>query len=430
MTYFIIGACVAAVLIVCVILVVKIVSGRDKKKSDSSQNVIIQPRDDTALQEDTYQPQEFVIRAESISADSFEESDLHEITDKRLLAHIDNFVPLIVQGGNAAYDIFKASKLDKEVLYKAILPFGAKLAKSRDMDGAFRGFFHGENGIAGHANLVQADTNSGMTKLTNAASGAMAVAAMVVGQYYMTQINTELDGISRGISDIADFQDSEYKGKVESLVSHVQVAAQFKEEILSDPEQRDHMLTKLDMHEKECTELIGQANNMLENYTEKNDLKYEEYVAELEKAQKWFVYREQLCRVLYGLSELKFTVSLGKISREQCGALYNIYSEKAKEVSDKLIEWHNKAAQRLGINVEEERRKRTGFDSFIHFIPGLISDSQKFRPIEKDTVEKIKIQSEDMANEENTEKSDLYSQDVQLIIKDGKIYYLPPIETP
>lgn len=36
MTYFIIGACVAAVLIVCVILVVKNVSGRDGKISEIS----------------------------------------------------------------------------------------------------------------------------------------------------------------------------------------------------------------------------------------------------------------------------------------------------------------------------------------------------------------------------------------------------------
>ena len=69
------------------------------------------------------------------------------------------------------------------------------------------------------------------------------------------------------------------------------------------------------------------------------------------------------------------------------------------------------------------RRKRAGFDGVIHFLPGLFNDNLKFRTIEKDTARMIEKQSASNIHEYDT--SDLYAEDVQLISKDGKIYYLP-----
>lgn len=57
--------------------------------------------------------------------------------------------------------------------------------------------------------------------VANTAVAAMGVASMVVGQYYMTQINAKLDAISDGISEIQNFQDNEYRSRVFSLVAHV-----------------------------------------------------------------------------------------------------------------------------------------------------------------------------------------------------------------
>ena len=51
---------------------------------------------------------------------------------------------------------------------------------------------------------------------------------MVVGQYYMTQINAELGQISDGISKISDFQDDEYRSRVFSLVSQLRQSLSFR----------------------------------------------------------------------------------------------------------------------------------------------------------------------------------------------------------
>lgn len=78
----------------------------------------------------------------------------------------------------------------------------------------------------------------------------------------------------------------------------------------------------------------------------------------------------------------------------------------------------------MKIDTDEVRRKRAGVDGVLHFLPGLFDEDFKYRSIEKSTAHMIRTQ----ASGENTlaiDKSELYFEDVQLIAKDGKIYYLP-----
>ena len=81
--------------------------------------------------------------------------------------------------------------------------------------------------------------------------------------------------------------------------------------------------------------------------------------------------------------------------------------------------------KRLGIDTNETRRKRAGFDGIVHFIPGLFNDDLNFRSIEKKTANMIAEQSSGHETSHKADTSELYAEDVQLISKDGKIYYLP-----
>lgn len=110
----------------------------------------------------------------------------------------------------------------------------------------------------GHANLVPVDGIPGKGLATmNVANAAMGVASMVVGQYYMTQINDQLEGIFDGISKIADFQDNEYKSKVFALVAEVQKISTFQLETMENDELRNRELTHLKNLEHECAQLLG-----------------------------------------------------------------------------------------------------------------------------------------------------------------------------
>ena len=137
--------------------------------------------------------------------------------------------------------------------------------------------YHGANGIKGHADWLPVEAQKGSSVVVNIAAAAMGVASMVVGQYYMTQINAELGVINDGISEIQNFQDNEYRSRVFSLIAHVKKIADFQTEILENNELRISKINQLDSLEEECTQLLGQANLTLASFAKKTDLDYETY---------------------------------------------------------------------------------------------------------------------------------------------------------
>lgn len=66
-----------------------------------------------------------ILPADAIS----DETKLVEITDSKVLAHINNLVPGLAQAGNAANNATQAVKANGEVLYRAIIPAGANKRK-------------------------------------------------------------------------------------------------------------------------------------------------------------------------------------------------------------------------------------------------------------------------------------------------------------
>lgn len=429
MEYVIIG-----IIIVAIAAGIILYTKSQKKEAMSSE-----PRDasNTALVKwngalaEMHQTDELVIQMEMLPVESIgDESRLVEITDSKVLAHVNNLVPGLAQAGNAVNNAAQAVKAaNGEVLYRAIIPVGTKLTDSKAMEGAVRGIYHGADGIRGHANLVAVEAQKRTAAVANTVAAAMGVASMVVGQYYMTQINAELGVISDGISQIQDFQDNEYRSRVFSLVAHVKKIADFQAEILENEELRLSKISRLDSLEEECTQLLGQANLTLAGFAKKNELDYEEYEKALENAQNWFMYQKSLLDVLYKISDLRYTLHLGAVSREQCIALLPTYTNQVNETQGRLTAWHEGTTKRLGIEIDEICRKRTGFDGVVHFIPGLFNDDLNFRSIEKKTASMIAEQSSGHEALHKADMSELYGEDVQLISKDGKIYYFPTSST-
>ena len=369
---------------------------------------------------------ELVIKMEMLPAEeNIDENKLVEITNSKVLAHVNNLVPGLAQVGNVAHNAAQAAQTNGEVLYRAIIPAGTKLADSKAMENAVRGIYHGSDGIKGQANLVAVTTQKGTAVVANTAAAAMGVASMVVGQYYMTQINAELGVISEGISKISDFQDNEYRSRVFSLVTHVKKIEDFQVEILENNELRLSKIAQLDSLEEESTQLLGQANLTLVGYTKKKDLDYTAYEKDLKEIQKWYMYQESLIEVLYKISELRYAIHLGRVSREQCVALLPTYTQQVIDTKEKLTNWHKDTTKCLNIDTEEGRRKRSGFDGALHFIPSLIKDELKYKAVAQNTVNMIASQSTVHKEIYYCDTSDLYAEDVHLIAKDGKIYYLP-----
>lgn len=423
---------VLSIIIVIAIFIGLILLKRHKKTNtvgSLGRDLILSPKKGGELINSDSELQGLTIRLETLPAERIpDQNKLVAITDSKILAHVNNLIPELAQIGNSAHNAMQAVKKSGEVLYKVVIPNGAKLADSKSMHGAVRGFYRGADGIRGHANLVAQQAVNGTEIVSNAVSSAMNVSSMIVGQYYMAQIHSELEAIGDEIGKISDFQNNEFRSRVFSLVAHAKTIADFQIEILENDELRLSKISQLDSLEEECTKLLGQTNLTLVDFTEKGDLDFETYEKELKAAQQWYMYQKTLMEVLYRISDLRYTLYLGKVSRDQCNALLPTYANQVEETQKRLTDWHDKTIERLKIDISETRRKRDGFDGVIHFLPGLFNDEYNFKSISTATVEMIHTQLEGHASSHARTVSDLYSEDVQLIINGNKVYYLPETE--
>ena len=135
MEYIGIGICVIAVLSICMFII-----RRKKNNPNASANLNTDAeKQETAVSDDA--PTELIIEMEMLPAEVIkDESALVEITDSKVLAHVNNLVPGLAQAGNAANNVAQAVQATNGgVLYRAIIPAGAKLTDSKAMEGAVRG---------------------------------------------------------------------------------------------------------------------------------------------------------------------------------------------------------------------------------------------------------------------------------------------------
>ncbi|SCY54801.1 hypothetical protein SAMN02910451_03043 [Butyrivibrio hungatei] len=418
MEYVVIAFIVGVVLAVIIGVLI-----RNRKKegrvSETSKRNSLEIRNESSLQVDS----EMITNLSEI-----DETKLVEIKDSKLLARLDNVIPNVAQAvaNTGAAKAYKNATEAAGQLYKAIIPKGAVLDNSRDMKGAFRASYREvANRIEGNANLVPVDSKAadGLAKLSSA-SAVMNVASMVVGQYYMTQINDQLTSISAGIDKIVDFQQKEYKSKVLALVAGIQKLAIFQVETIENYELRNRELSHLKNLEHECAELLGQANLTLQAICGDSDIDYSTYEDKAKEAEQWFRYQQILVKVMDQISDLTYALNLGAISRKNSCALMGPYAKQANDTLVKLNEWHNRVCKKLEINTDEQRRKRQGIEGFFMSALGAFNDDLNYKKVSDEMIHRIENQTDkEVLN--NDSRTDLFQEDVNLIVKDGKVFYLP-----
>lgn len=369
------------------------------------------------------------ITFESLSALSEkEEAALVEIKDPTLLAKIDNAIQGTLQTAVNAGAISEYRKALKEAgqLFQVILPQGSMLAESKALGGALRGIFHGTKGIQGHANLVAVEGDLGSGLAAVSVSGAvMGAAAMVVGQYYMSQINSQLSEIDGELAQIAGFQDREFESKIYALVAEAEKASRFQTEIVEREESRKRELDHLKSLEHECAQLLGQANLSLKSFAEKKDPDYASYEKLVAEAQTWFQHQQILLTILKKIEDLTFAMNLGQVSRESCSSISLPYAKQAGEALQALENWHKATVASLGIDLKESRRPRRGLGGILMKVPALFKEDLRYKGVPQKTTAMIAKQSAGGQGPSTPGEPDLFRKDVRLIIRDGKLYYLP-----
>lgn len=350
-------------------------------------------------------------------------NQLVEISNKSIIACINDTIPY---ASNLAEKTVRNNELGKMDIYKAIIPSGKELVKSKGKTGLVRGFYMNAKGVEGHADFSKVNPNE-LSKVGTVADGVanvMNVASLVVGQYYMTEINYKLETISKQVDKISDFQEREFKSRILSLIASVRTMSNFSLEIIENDELRKRKLQTLEDLQGEAANLLQQVNLAIDEIIKKNqNLVYKDYQIRIEDLNTQIYYQKALIATMEEIGKLFYMLGKGEISSEMSYSMSNLYIEQSKSTKRVLEEWHNKHIDSLGINILQNQIRKKGVERVVSEIPSIIDKKWKYKELETGLSQKIMEQL--MNDNLLVEKpKDVYSQEVQIVIKEGKYYYL------
>jgi hypothetical protein len=413
---------IAMIVAVAFIAVVTVVFAKKKQMAASPSSVDNASEETSPTAVDETKAEIVEIRIAQLPATTLlNENNMSEITNRTVISRISELISVASQAAtrtmvNNAQNTFKTSDL-----VKLDIPF-SKLTKSKEVAESARGYVHGGRGVAAQANLTKVDMTK-VTKATTLANGVanvMNVGSLVVGQYYMTEINAKLEKMNDIINKINDFQNRERKSRIISLIALVEKYSGFSSEIIENDELRLRTLGILENLEGNAAELLGQVNIEITDISKENPKpSYQEYQDKTDDFSVLVEYQNVLVAVLGEISELTHLLGKGSISNEMRYSTFNKFLEQSVIARNALEQWHSKQIEALKIDVDKNRKLKNRFAA----LPGIVNESWKYQSLTQGLAEKINNQSKTTPISSNKQK-DFFEADVEIIIRDGKYYYL------
>lgn len=261
-------------------------------------------------------------------------------------------------------------------------------------------------------------TNMGKDALVNAGFNAV---SMVVGQYYMNEINDKLENIQHDIDGIANFLDDQYKGKLMSIVDKIQEILDYKNEIISNDFSRDKRYNEISRLEEKNVELLNQANASILNYL-KDNLNYKNYEKNVKDIQKWSVRQQILMRLLAEIGDLRYILANGNESSKVAHSPYNRNLKATNKVNEQLDNWHEFYCEKLGINKSDHRRKAQFFEIRKNTI-GRINEDWAYNKLDESIETMIDCQMN--IKELLPYNKDKQDENIKILKHNGEYYNLP-----
>ena len=356
-------------------------------------------------------------KIESLPTDiNLDEKPIHEILDQNVVAKLDSLVPQIVQNfNNPLKNLVKEGNI-----YQVIIPNGAKLYDSKELQGAFRGGYKINNKLAGQANLIPVDVNT----ISNTVAEVMNISSMVVGQYYMAQIDTKMAEMQEGIDKIYDFQQTEFKSRIMALIGKVGNISKFNIEIIENDELRKRSLDDLNRYRDDAVELLQQVNLTIENIVSKgHNSEFNKYQESIDDLDRLISFQQYLLSILEEIGRLVYLLNKGTVSSDHCYSLYNIYIEQSTDARNLLNQWHDESIKTFALDLDNKRYAKQGIEALVFEIPGMIFNDWKYNEIPDSVITQIYKQLDNSLEIKNTTEN-LLEKETKIISKDGKYYYL------
>lgn len=367
---------------------------------------------------------------------SLSNSNLTPIKDPIIIGRLITLAPEI---GNLI--LYSSIKKDlkkvkpNETIYKAILEDGAELFDSKNTTGTKRGGYLNSNKELRQAEFKPVnDEIDGSIKKVNGkqvTSSIFNVASLIVGQYYISQISSKLNKISDNINKIEQFQENEYVSKITTLLKEVKKLNTFQFSTLTDKELCKEKILLLTDLEKECSQLLDQAIITINNLLSKKPIDFKSYEETTLQIEKWRKYQLVLLDILHQISLLGQIFSAKKHSHEESFCIFNQCLEQCKLTFEKLKSFHSDQQEKFKINISTKTISNgliaKGVASVVGIFAEEVKDKIERRNLPQKTAEIIIAQMTPL--DYATQKEPFpFNEPVELIIKDGEIYYLPKLK--
>lgn len=394
----------------------------NKKSKNSSLGVALQNGDDLI---ETHKESMSVV-IESMPLDyKVDHSVLFEIKNVSVVSRLNEIIPA---GTNELMQGVQKVKLQKvhentDTLYTSSIA-KESLTGVKDGSGGLRGFKMGKKGIKENAVLKEFDTSS-VTQTRKVAAGVskvMNVSSLIVGQYYMSEVNSKLIGISKDIKSIGNFQQQEFKSKILALINNIEEISKFSSEILDNDELRKRELLQLSTYKNDAVQLLGQVNITIQGLSNELIMNIQEYQVKVEDLDKLLRYQDILSKILEEISKLSYTLNLGKVSIEKCYSSYNSMVINSNDVRNHLRVWHQENHEKIGIELDNHRFKKKGVESIITKPLSLIDEKWDYKKLESKLISKIVKQTQCEEVVYNIQ-DEFFDKEVELIIDNGQYYY-------
>lgn len=231
--------------------------------------------------------------------------------------------------------------------------------------------------------------NAGKNAIINAGFNTV---SMIVGQYYMNEINNNIDELRENINEISDYLDSEYKSRIAYIISKIKEITENKLEILNNVFSTDKRYDDVLKLENDCSILLGQANENIKNNIKKDDLDYSKYEKKLKDIYKWVSRQQILQTLLLEIENLRYILAKGNETSKLSHTQYNNYLLQSNCVNDELKQWHNSISKKLGIDIKQSRRSGKFFKAKKYTI-GKIKEEWAYNKINENVVKMIENQT-------------------------------------
>lgn len=238
------------------------------------------------------------------------------------------------------------------------------LVKAKGQGNFLRGMFKRDNQFSGHAKIKSADATKAVEQvkgknaaIAKTAGASMQLASVVVGQYYMSEINQKLTVMSDDIHSLRRFQQTSILAQLGTMREALQILADNQSQLLADEKIRNNNLQKIDTIKTDLATINNQSLLELAGILDKGVKDEQGFIKSVTDMDYWKQISIISTNVMIFASELELIFAKGSLSRKNVSNQVKITKAKNATIADRIDLFLTDAAQKFNLTTRSSSER-------------------------------------------------------------------------